>query len=794
MSPEQCQGLPLDGRSDLYSLGVVLYEATTRYLPFEIHTPTDAVYKHVFTPPPPPRSVCPDLPDTVEAIILRCLAKSPEQRYRDATELAAALQAALAEIEPPVLAGVTRLDLPVGTVTVVTPHRPAVGNRIAVTLPERTLTITPGQPATFPVTIANLGRTVDHFTITVEGVPPKWVQVPPQPVQLNPNANTTVRLTINVPRAPSARAGEHDVTIIATSQDTPAETGKASARWTVLPFAALALDIEPVQAGGPKGAAYSLTLANEGNAEDTYTLRGSDDERALTYTFRGDAAMDYEDIVRIGGGTVARVALQVGASRRWLGKTQLRSFQVRATSEETATGQTVTARFAHRPVVPAWALSVAVLLVIVLSALLPVLLRPTITDVAFDPPAIVPGQAVTVRITAPRARGISFVGIARPEPVGPDTFTFPQGLPPDMKELTVRATNLFGSAEERFPVGMEAPPPIADARIERFAVDRPEAATGDTVTVSWEVSQADTIELQPFGTVDAAGTQRFTILTAGPAKETYTLVATNRAGRQVRRSIEVAVRAPTGPVLPAVIEEFAVEPSKARKGDTVTIRWRVSNAKAATLKPGGAVPLQGQRTVEVQNHGPTQLSFELIALSLDGQEVTQSATVAVLPAPAVVVIEQFTAEPQVAIEGQPVTVTWRVRNAEVVEVSPFGRVDPAGRRPLRAKGPGEMAFELKASTSGQPDQTARAVVQIRPAPPIRCQDAVQGKIAWNYSGSTTWAPNNVERLCRGASDDQPARCFQRVMHGGINWGGGTRWEWQNAIDLCEGTADANATI
>jgi serine/threonine protein kinase len=92
MSPEQCQGLPLDGRSDIYSLGVVLYEVMTGYLPFNTTTPSDAIKKHVFTPVPPPRSVRPDLPREIEAAILRCLAKEPPQRYESAADLAVALR------------------------------------------------------------------------------------------------------------------------------------------------------------------------------------------------------------------------------------------------------------------------------------------------------------------------------------------------------------------------------------------------------------------------------------------------------------------------------------------------------------------------------------------------------------------------------------------------------------------------------------------------------------------------------------------------------------------------------
>ncbi|MHB1502607.1 MAG: Stk1 family PASTA domain-containing Ser/Thr kinase [Acidimicrobiales bacterium] len=86
-SPEQAEGMGVDSRSDIYSLGVVLYEMVTGRPPFLGDTPVAVASKHVREHPPAPREINPSVPLDLEAIILKCMAKSPDYRYATGEDL-----------------------------------------------------------------------------------------------------------------------------------------------------------------------------------------------------------------------------------------------------------------------------------------------------------------------------------------------------------------------------------------------------------------------------------------------------------------------------------------------------------------------------------------------------------------------------------------------------------------------------------------------------------------------------------------------------------------------------------
>jgi len=96
MSPEQCQGGVIDGRADIYALGIMLFEAQTGCTPFLKDNYAAMAHSHIYENPPRPSTLNPAIHPTIEHIILTALMKNPQQRYQNASDMAQALKQVLA--------------------------------------------------------------------------------------------------------------------------------------------------------------------------------------------------------------------------------------------------------------------------------------------------------------------------------------------------------------------------------------------------------------------------------------------------------------------------------------------------------------------------------------------------------------------------------------------------------------------------------------------------------------------------------------------------------------------------
>ena len=355
MSPEQAKGIAIDGCSDIYSLGVVLYEVATGYLPFQISTFDDALRKHVEVEPTPPSQVRSTVTPELEAIILRCLAKKPEDRYQTGTALALALQSLRFESRKKPQEKAPQVQEP--------PEEKELPRSIDMRLEPANLTITPGQPATIRLHITNPSSRADRLSLSMAGAPLEWIGLPNE-IQLNPGQKETISLALNVSASPNNLAKEYTVTVRAQSLQQASESGSAQAMWKVLPFRNEALHIHPPSVTARNEAHYTVSISNGSNIEVYHDLSGASSKGKLSYQFK-------LPVFSLGPGRRADIPLRVRGGSRFIGGKQAQQFQVYSRWNSGNQPLSASAEFVHAALLsPAIATIVSVLLVfgIVLGA------------------------------------------------------------------------------------------------------------------------------------------------------------------------------------------------------------------------------------------------------------------------------------------------------------------------------------------------------------------------------------------------------------------------------------------
>jgi serine/threonine-protein kinase len=182
MAPEQGRGAAIDARTDIYAIGVILFQLLTTRLPFEADSPTQVVLMHLTLPPPDPRHVAPErnIPEALSNIVLRTLSKEPDERYATADDLSDALAAL--EPSPSMRAG--SLSPPMACPSCGQPMLRSqkfcaeCGNRISVPpTPPATPSRAPGAPGSGHISIIRGPLPLTHREDDLQWVTDRWRSV-----------------------------------------------------------------------------------------------------------------------------------------------------------------------------------------------------------------------------------------------------------------------------------------------------------------------------------------------------------------------------------------------------------------------------------------------------------------------------------------------------------------------------------------------------------------------------------------------------------------------------------------
>lgn len=354
------------------------------------------------TMPQPPGGAAPALVPVMGRQAVSPITNLDDSATYSAEELAAA-GIAIAVAPPPV-----RKVLP-------PPQHDLIGFKVM----NPVVTVAPGSAVVIQLEVQNLSERVDHFAITVEGLPVGWYTVEQKPINLLPNNRETATITIHPPLASSTTEGAHyfEVRTIAREQNIRSVAVQCAAN--VLPFKNFVTSLEPRRVTARNRP--EVTITNTGNTYATFTLQVRDREQAIQYEISGKQ-------FTLGPGQSEYVGMRLKPRERpLLGGERIIPYEVIVSAgDEKLVPQTVNGELAVRARFPIWIISV-LMMMLVLCMLLSLFVFTQVQAV------IAVNNTATAVVTATKA-AVEATATANADPDNDGLTTFQEqalGLKPD---------------------------------------------------------------------------------------------------------------------------------------------------------------------------------------------------------------------------------------------------------------------------------------------------------------------------------------------------------------------------
>lgn len=748
MSPEQCRGVRNETRSDIYTVGVILYELLTNLVPFETKELAEAMDKHLHVAPIPPGQIRVDIPADLEEVVLTCMAKAPEYRYKNAHDLEDALQRVLNGLLPQGPRPTVVLpDIPEPAAPPIEPLRDRLpfpriqvcderGHLIRVeSLKNPTATL--GRAPNNSIVLEHAGVSRHHLGLEITDE---------ESVYITDQGSTNGTTLSGVALGPRERTLWPDGAVLRIEpfwlRLQPPQRVVQQARIGVL------VEDNDITLTPGEAITLKVNLANTGKIVDHFRMEveGVPDEWVHNL---------YHEIP-LNPGTTAETTLRIMVPRESKYHAGVYAVKVMARSRDNNTEYGfapmkwgvlpfVETRTEFSPQKRSAWRRTHYQLKMVNASNVPITYKPTVTDDEGEVKLLSPLDQIESGASSGSLSNlfnvramIASAWLRVREGIGKVRV---EGLPEDVtlqpgeqftEKLNVKLPIRWIAAPRNRILNFN-PNPVAGANqsaklsllhlpliplwalplvlvlgvllglwlmqapsIVSVSVEPQQPLPGKPFTLNIETQNATRILVKPFNKTLFKGSGPL-LIPQGITEptEVQVIVYGRIKTTQQTRMISPKIPAP-------VIKQFSVSPQNITVGQRAVVRWDVSNVKEVDIEGLGTVPAQGQQEVPIT----ADTTFRLTAKA-GNETVNKTATVKILPAQ----IEIFTVEPNQVPMGGTVTIHWRVRNAQSVTIDPIGTVDATGQ--IKRKVTADETISLKAQVGSQ-TQTRSEQVKILP--------------------------------------------------------------------------------